>query len=206
MAQPKRSISNRKRLTVKHFKNLKLIKMRYKSIFILILNIALGLVSYSQKIIVNGEESNGKLTWEDFSGKVDNDVSFYAFTSYKFNTKVGDIKFVGDSAIINGFDVILYFDHKKSWVKKGKETDALLIHEQGHFNVGILCVREIMRKFKEAKFTKANYNNLLKNIVSESSKKYNEMGLTYDEETDHSKNVEQQIKWNNFFSEELAKN
>lgn len=166
---------------------------------------SLGLASYSQKIIVNGEESKGKLTWDDFTGKVNKDVEFNAFTSYKFHTKVGGIKFVGDSAIIDGFDIILYFDHKNSWVKKGKTTDELLMHEQGHFNLGILCIREIRRKFKEAKFTKNNYNSLLQSMVSESSKKYHEMGLTYDKETDHSKNAEQQTKWNNFFSGELEK-
>jgi hypothetical protein len=180
--------------------------MKFKKLFLLELVLLASLNIFSQKIIVHGQESSGKLTWSDFTGKVDRSSSFNAYTSYKFNTKIGNIKFVGDSAIINGFEVILELDQKNSWAKKDKVTDELLVHEQGHFNFGILCVKEIMTKYNQAKFTKANYNSILQGIINDASKKYNEMGLRYDEETDHSKQKEQQAKWNAFFSENLTFN
>ncbi len=121
-----------------------------------------------------------------------------------FNTKFANIKFLGDCAVINGFEVTLEFNHQNSWAKMDYVTDNLLVHEQGHFNLGILCVREIMAKYREAHFTKTNFNALLQNIINEASKKYNDMGLKYDKETDHSKSSEQQIKWNNFFLEQLG--
>jgi hypothetical protein len=180
--------------------------MEFRNVILVMTAILFSYCSFGQKIMVNGQESTGQLIWSDFTGRVDKGSSFNAFTSYKFNTKVGNIKFVGDSAIINGFEVILEFDQKNSWAKKDKVTDDLLVHEQGHFNLGILCVKEIMKKYKEAKFTKSNYNSLLQSIVNESSRKYNEMGIKYDEETDHSKNIEQQLKWNKVFAEQLAGN
>jgi hypothetical protein len=101
---------------------------------------------------------------------------------------------------MNGFEIILELDPNNSWAKNDKVTDALLIHEQGHFNLGILCVREILNKYKETKFTRSNYKVALQGIISDASKKYNDLGLLYDKETDHSKNIEEQLKWNKFFS------
>ncbi len=177
--------------------------MKFNQITLLVIALLLSVNIFSQKILVNGQEANGKLSWSDFTGKVDENSSFNAFTAYKFNTKFENVKFVGDSAKINGFEVILELDQKNSWAKKDKVTDDLLVHEQGHFNLGILCIKEIMSKFREAKFTKNNYNALLQNIVSDASNKYNDMGVKYDEETNHSKNTDQQKKWNSFFSEKL---
>lgn len=184
----------------------KLIKMKIKTVTFLILALHISFNIYSQKIIVNGRESTGKLSWDDFTGKVIEGSAFNAFTSYKFNTKFANIKFISDSAIVNGFEVVLEFDNINSWAKKDKVTDNLLVHEQGHFDIGILCTREIMAKFKEAKFTKENYRILFQNIINDASKKYKEMGIKYDDETDHSKNTKQQIKWNSFFSEQLGNN
>ena len=184
----------------------KLIKMKIKTVTFLILALHISFNIYSQKIIVNGQESTGKLNWDDFTGKVIEGSPFNAFTSYKFNTKFANIKFISDSAIVNGFEVVLEFDNINSWAKKDKVTDNLLVHEQGHFDIGILCTREIMAKFKEAKFTKENYRILFQNIINDASKKYKEMGIKYDDETDHSKNTKQQIKWNSFFSEQLGNN
>ena len=94
-------------------------------------------------------------------------------------------------------------DPKKSWAIKDEVSDELLVHEQGHFNIGILCIREIMEKFKQTKFTKSNFSQLLSNLFKSTTNKYSELTLNYDKETDHSKNKVQQAKWNKFFTEEL---
>ena len=171
--------------------------------FILIL-IFSSFISYGQKIIVRGQESNGKLEWKDFTGKVDRNSSFAAYTGYKFSTKFSGVRFIGDSAVIDGFEVLLELDPKKSWAKMDKATDALLVHEQGHFNLGILTMKEVLTRFNNARFTKNNYQALLQEIVNEVSKKYNDLSKKYDSETDHSKNKDQQEKWNEFFSRQFA--
>jgi hypothetical protein len=42
-------------------------------------------------------------------------------------------------------------------------------------------------------------------MVSETIRKYNEMGVQYDRETEHFRNKEQQEKWNSLLAEKLAK-
>src|SRR5438045_2919402 len=128
--------------------------------------------AFSQKIIVNGQESNGKLSWQDFTGKPDKSSPFYACTSNWINYKYDSVLIFGDSVIIKGYQVILELDPIKSWiniekVNNKKANTELLIHEQGHFNLGILCMNEILTKYKNSRFQKSNFNNLLQTIFSE---------------------------------------
>lgn len=175
-----------------------------KTLIIIFLMALCPIHSFSQTILINGHKSDGKLAWSDFTGKVNQSASFNAYTAYTFSTKTESVHFVGDSAVIEGFDAILKLDKKNTWAKKDKVTDELLVHEQGHFDLGILCVREIMKKVKETKFTQANLNSRLNKIINDTSKKYNKLGLKYDKETNHSKNLKQQRKWNEFFKEKLS--
>lgn len=110
---------------------------------LLLWTIVLSSNCYSQRIIINGEEVLRKLQWSDFSGKPDNASPFYAYTSWKLKSKMNNVQFKGDSVIINDFEVRLELDSVKSWVKTDKATDELLLHEQGHFNFGILSMNEI---------------------------------------------------------------
>jgi hypothetical protein len=66
-------------------------------------------------------------------------------------------------------------------------------------------MKEMLDKFRESKFTRSNYNTGLQNIVTEALKKYNNMSVQYDEETNHSDNKQEQMKWNDFFSKNLPK-
>ena len=94
--------------------------------------------AFSQKIIVNGQESNGKLSWQDFTGKPDKSSPFYACTANNINYKYDSAWIFGDSVIIKGYQVILELDSMRSWINiekaNNKKANAeLLIHEQGHF-------------------------------------------------------------------------
>ena len=177
--------------------------MRKRTIIILSVTILLIADCYSQKIMVGGRESNGKLAWPDFTGKIDQNSSMFAYTYYNLRTKIDRIQVLGDSVLIQGFEVTVELDPDRSWAKQDRLSDKLLTHEQGHFNLGILCMREMLEKYKQTRFTKDNYNTQLRNMLDEISKKYNDLGIKYDAETDHSKNLEQQLKWDNFFTEQL---
>ncbi len=56
--------------------------MKLKYVISLIWALVISINIYSQKIIVNGQESMGRLSWIDFTGKVDRGSSFNAYTSY----------------------------------------------------------------------------------------------------------------------------
>lgn len=159
--------------------------------------------SFGQTIFVNGQSSNGKLQWSDFTGKVDKTSTFHAFTVYKYRTKIKNIKPSADSVIIEGFEVILELDQSKSWARMKNVSDALLLHEQGHFNFGILTMKEILEQVKQTHFTGTNYQVTLQKIVDQVANKYHEMGRRYDEETKHHMDQQQQLKWNEFFKSVL---
>lgn len=158
----------------------------------------------AQKIIINGTEGNRPLQWSDFTGKPDDSNPYYALTYWNTRYKFSGVQFDGDKAIINGFEATLELDPKNSWLKKGKETDELLKHEQGHFDIGRLYLKEALKKMASASFTRANFQAELQRIFSETHKKYTDMGTQYDNETNHSINKDEQKKWNAFFSKELT--
>jgi hypothetical protein len=72
----------------------------------------------------------------------------------------------------------------------------LLKHEQGHFDIGFLCHQEIISRFKNEILLRSDFQNKARAIFTDTMKKYHEMQLKYDEETNHSKNKESQEKWN----------
>jgi hypothetical protein len=162
--------------------------------------------SCAQKIIISGKEGNRPLVWEDFSGKTDEGSEHFAMTYWTISYKMSNIQFDGDVAIIKGFEAVLELNAKGSWLKKGKGTDDLLVHEQMHFNTGLLCLKELLQKEKEIAplLTRKNFAPKLQSMFEEVLKKYTALGEKYDAETDHSKNIDQQKKWNEFFKEQLA--
>lgn len=169
---------------------------------LLILSVFAG-HAFCQDIVINGTNKNRLLTWEDFTGKPEKSSSFEAHTYWKLNYSFTGVNFKNDTAVITGLNVKLQLDENLSWIKKGKETPALLKHEQGHFDIGILCQNEIIQQFKSTVFLRSDFQNKMQSIFSATLKKYNLMGLQYDEETGHSKNKENQEKWDAFFAKEI---
>src|SRR5690349_20146346 len=98
----------------------------------------------SQNIIIGGKETSRPLVWKDFSGTPDNSSPFFALTGWNLKFRYQSVEFNGNDAQLTRFQVQLELDPVNSWVKPGKETDYLLSHEQLHFNMGILCMREII--------------------------------------------------------------
>ena len=160
---------------------------------------------FCQDVIINGTNKNRLLTWEDFTGKPDRSSSHDANTYWKLNYSYQGVSFKGDTAKITRLTVKLELDEKLSWIKPGKETPNLLKHEQGHFNIGLMCQIEIINQFNTAVFLRSDVQNKLQTIFNTTLEKYKLMGIKYDEETDHSKNKESQEKWNEFFTKELLK-
>lgn len=173
-------------------------------LFLLSLFAFLTQVAFAQKILI-GEEGNRLLQWSDFKGKPDDSSPYFAYTAWKTNVKFSGVRFEGEKAIFNGFEMTVEFDQNKSWVKKGKETDELLKHEQGHFDVGLLYMQEVLNSVTAASFTRSSYKEEFKTFIEGIHLKYSEMGKQYDKETNHSINKEEQGKWNSFFAEQVKR-
>lgn len=161
--------------------------------------------AFSQKIIISGEETTRKLTWSDFTGKVDESDPYSAYTNYNVKPHMDNIMLRGDSVFVGKIEVILELDPSKSWAKKDKLTDALLKHEQGHFDLGILCMRETLAMLGQSRFTKANLNSLAYDIINKMLKKYSDMSVLYDSDTNHSANKDEQKRWDKLIAEMLRK-
>ena len=172
--------------------------------YIFFIFVSTSLNAHAQKVIIGSTPINKLLTWIDFKGMPDAKSSFDAMTYWSINYKVDKIKELDAQMVFEGFEVVLKFDSSKSWSKPAKATVALLTHEQGHFNIGLICMKEILLNKAVATFNKKNFNEKLQNIFSTAYKKYQDMGLKYDEETNHSKNNVAQLKWDLFFKEQLA--
>ena len=178
--------------------------MFWKFLFSLVLLIAFEHLP-AQKILIGGTEGVRQLQWSDFAGKPDENSVYFAYTAYSTKFKFDDVQFNGDKAIISGFEMTLEFDKNKSWVKKGKETEELLKHEQGHFDVGLLYMQEVLQKMTGANFTRAGYKEEFQKLISDIHQKYKDMGFQYDKETNHSIKKDEQKRWDTFFNESVKR-
>jgi hypothetical protein len=142
------------------------------------------------------------LTWADFEAKPDSKSSFDAWTysgiSYVYSW------YYQDDNIRPDLNAWSYFDPKQSWIKKGKMTPELLAHEQQHFNIAELHCRYFEERVDKFTYT-LNVEAEIDSIYGVVFEEMLAMQITYDEETDHFRNLEGQNKWNEFISDELKR-
>jgi len=98
----------------------------------------------------------------------------------------------------------------KSWVKKGQEADWLLNHEQGHFDIAQIFVKEFNERVQSELMGKefscpsgTNNSNMInnqamnrvQNIFGQEHQKALQMESHYDTETNYGNNNSKQIEW-----------
>jgi len=173
---------------------------KYSLLFLLI---TIAKFSFGQQVIINGSSKNRLLTWDDFSGKPDKQSEHAANTAWKVNYSYTGLVFNGDSAKLKGLSITLGFDTEHSWIKEGKATANLLKHEQGHFDIGLLCLKEMVEQLNNVSFAKLNAGQKAQDLFNKILAKYTQINRQYDDETDHSKKKEGQEKWDRYFAVQL---
>lgn len=161
--------------------------------------------AFGQAVLINGGTKNRPLTWNDFTGQPDTQSGHEANTFWAVKYSFQHYGFKGDTINLKGLAVTLELNPAFSWVKPGKETPALLKHEQGHFNIGLICQQEILERINNTVYLKNEFPSRLQNDFNSILHKYQRMNAQYDEETDHSRNLNNQQKWDTYFSEALKK-
>ncbi len=159
------------------------------STFILLYIFAFENAFFSTSIINNWQ----KLSWNDFDGIVQ------PFNKHSASIHA-DIYIKYDSVNKN-FIAYSGQNNKLSWKKNGLGNDTLLLHhEQYHFNITEYHSR-LMNKYlnKKKAHSAEDYELELKNIRERMWKTQEK----YDEETNHSLNIEQQSFWENKIEELL---
>ena len=104
--------------------------------------------------------ADNKLSWENFEAKAAGKMFEAAKSEFKVDFKYqGKVK---EGEMIFEFDVTPMFIPEKSWCNKERATYELLMHEQLHFDITELFARKMRKKFREATFSKENYEAEIK--------------------------------------------
>jgi len=104
-----------------------------------------------------------------------------------------------------------YFNPEKSWVLKGAETDYLLNHEQGHFDITEIYARKFREELEAyqmvsvERFAKENLGDKVNAIYTRIMNEMFAHQNRYDEETNHSINSAKQAVWDSMIESDLSK-
>jgi hypothetical protein len=129
-----------------------------------------------------------KLTWADFKSTPDNNSSNAALTSSKTT-----FQFSYDSEKGFSFTISCVFDKTSSWGKV--KTDYILSHEQGHFDIAEINARRLNKALKAYVFNSKTANKDVPAIYQKIMEEQSAMQQQYDDETNYSRDKEQQGIW-----------
>jgi hypothetical protein len=136
-----------------------------------------------------------KLGWHDFEGKRSEDAIGDAGSVVQIKAKPYLVK----NKI--QYDVAALFVRHKSWVSD--KSEALLAHEQLHFDIAELYARKIREKISELSKRNVNdikiYNAAIQELLEES----NNLDMRYDTETLHGALVRKQEAWETKIKQQL---
>lgn len=137
-------------------------------------------------------EKGMQIEWKDFQGKANTDAKVAALSSiglpYRFTTD-------GEGSMEVFVEVCFIKD--ESWSIDELENNLLLKHERLHFDIAELHRRKIIKEIMNTKFNKKNYREKLDEIIEKYwIEAYRDVQDLYDKETNFSRVVKSQIKWN----------
>lgn len=101
--------------------------------------------------------------------------------------------------------VVVGFD-ERSWVNTQRETTpTVLRHEQGHFDIAVVCAAELQRKFNDTTFDAfENAMPAITHMYRETLAKYDRMRRRYSAVTANGRNTKEQTAWDSYLEKELA--
>lgn len=144
-----------------------------------------------------------KLTWEDFKGSPNPNSDAVALTASGI-TFGYSVKTTGKRIIDYSTSVKAHFYPNKSWYLSEKADDYILAHEQLHFDITELYVRKF-REQLERLVVNQNIKIQMNQIHVAINEALDKTQKTYDQQTNHSINVDAQNYWENYIKEELKK-
>ncbi len=139
-----------------------------------------------------------RLNWSDFKKQPDNNSSNAALTSSKIT-----FSYSYDSDKGFSYNIGCVFEKNSSWGRV--KTDYILAHEQGHFDIAEIFTRRLYKQIKAYKFNSATAQKEVPAIYQKIMNDLADMQNQYDNETDYSRNKEQQAVWIEKINKELYK-
>ena len=101
------------------------------------------------------------------------------------------------------YSVVSTFYPEGSWYLPQRVTPYILAHEQAHFDISELHARMLRKNLAGKKFSK-KIKSEIEAIYEQIEQKRRAMQTKFDAETDHSRNVEKEMQWENFIAQQLA--
>ncbi len=139
-----------------------------------------------------------KLTWDDFKSRPDQNATNAALTTSKII-----FKYSYDSEKGFTYTIGCVFEKNGSWGRV--KTDYILSHEQGHFDIAEIYARKLNKMIKAYRFNPSTAQKdvpaMYQKIMDEQAAMQNQ----YDEESDFSRDKEQQAAWSEKIDLELNK-
>ncbi len=108
-------------------------------------------------------------------------------------------KFISRDSVLYVVKALMH--PQQSWVLT--QTDTILNHECGHFDITELFARKLRKEISRRKFTVANINREVPKLFRQINEQRDQMQDRYDEETNHSIDYSKQIAWEKHIQEEL---
>ena len=143
-----------------------------------------------------------KLQWSDFKAPHRSGVSYVASTtsgisfSYTYSERNGSI----DLKVT----VLCNFYPESSWVNPNEASEYILGHEQAHFDISEIHARKLRKRISERTFTK-NSKKELTDLYNNVNEERENMQRLFDRESDHSKNKEEEFRWEAIIKQQLEK-
>lgn len=141
-----------------------------------------------------------KLKWSDFKGIVPKGVYWLAYTYWNYSYTHRVVKTSDPNKVKIQLEAKCSLG-PKSWVRS--PHDALLSHEQGHYDIACLCMLYFKKRVSEQEFNKLTYRDDMVKIYNDTVKEFRAKQIQYDEETRHYLDEEEQERWDNYIAEEL---
>ena len=137
-------------------------------------------------------DESRKLTWQDFQGTPDRSVGFVASTNTGIN--FGYSYTLKNNEVSVEYSVESFFNPQKSWFLQGQVSQHVLNHEQTHFDISELHARMLRKRLDSKRFTK-NVKSEIERIYLQVEAQRKAMQKKFDQQTDHSRNIEREIQW-----------
>ncbi|HOZ68441.1 MAG TPA: DUF922 domain-containing protein [Chitinophagaceae bacterium] len=128
-----------------------------------------------------------KLTWSDYKASPNpkSDAAATTSTSLSIDYHISGSQF--------SYTIKSWFSRSRSWVRN--QTDHILSHEQGHFDIAEAYARKLHKRMSAYRFNKNNYQKELNRIYNEVADEKAAVQQQYDRETRHSIDEVKQAEW-----------
>lgn len=136
-----------------------------------------------------------KLTWNDFRAQPDRNSTNAALTSSSINIEFG----YNNTGL--KYNIKCRFDKNLSWGRI--KNEYILSHEQGHFDIAEIHARKLNKLLREYKFNSRTVGQDVNKIYDSVMKQHHAFQSQYDNETNYSRNPEQQNAWKTKIEETL---